>query len=580
MTFKIEIKQEVYDLFKRQYPQCNTQEALDKYADAFEEMLFKSLNYRDSMDYKFGMYPISTHELDQQGGRISSSGKKIYVGSWLRRNAPVYTVPQGCKGTVFKSQLSKIKLTDHVILTDTYSNLPAINLTTETMQGLNLLSINDLAASDILPKELDKLLVEDSDNQIIAMLYPDMTDSMNLNEFNKLFDVLPVNIRSLKAYIYWLINEAKGYSYLSKQKSLREARIILAVAESMNGDFTQRKNPSLFGRLYYKGISCQSINKTLRRAVLGNAHEYDLKSSAITWKMSFASYYVDEFCPEQKVSDVFQWTELFLADKNAYMAKITAEVYDEASITPESKWTTNIKQALLAISFGARAKNKIRYFDKTGHETHGAISEIIDEQGARNKFFDSEYVKGFISEQVLLDKFIFDKAKCYIPGIQDLAFLKTKSGGLSISKVVAWQYQTCETKIMHIAREIAVREGYTVIANIHDAIIFREKLHFDTLYEMNNAIWNETGNKRFEFDHKVVEAFKPKISEEVILEELAHKQRIIEETQRAQEYYSIPRSSFATRCDDIQIAPSLEEMWLELCERNEKEMSIYYRNEA
>lgn len=576
MTFKIEIKQEVYDLFESHYPHCKTRKALDHYASELEKMLFTSLIYRDAFDFNINTYPISTHQLDNRGGRISSNGKKIYVGSWLRDNAPVYLIPPDCKGTIFKKQISKIKLTNNVILTDNYSNLTSINLRSETIQALNSSTINDLAITDILPKEFDRLLAENDVDRILAILYPEITDDTTEDEFKKLFDTIPVNVRSLEAYIYWLLNEAKNISRLSKQKSLREARIILTIAKYTEGKFIQRKNPSLFGRNYYKGISCQSINKTLRRAVLGDAHEYDLKSSAITWKMTYAICYVEEFCSGRKVSDVFYWTELFLADKNACIAKIVSDVYDASSITPEFKWTTKIKQALLAISFGAKANNNIRYFDKTGRETHGAISDIIDEQGVRTKFFDNPFVKGFIAEQCQLDKFIFDKTKLLNPDIQNLAHLKTNGGRLSMSKVIAWQYQTYETKIMQIARKIAVSRGYSVIANIHDAIIFRQKLSFDTLEDINYAIRDATGNHRYAFDHKILKGFNPKIPEEVVLEELAHKQRIIEETKRAEEYYSIQKSSLVSRTDDINISPSLEELWLDFCERWEREMMYFF----
>ena len=63
------------------------------------------------------------------------------------------------------------------------------------------------------------------------------------------------------------------------------ARTILAIASVMSGNYLQRKKPSAFGRLYYEGVSVQNINKELRRAVLGNCWEYDIRSSVVAWKM-------------------------------------------------------------------------------------------------------------------------------------------------------------------------------------------------------------------------------------------------------------------------------------------------------
>ena len=90
-----------------------------------------------------------------------------------------------------------------------------------------------------------------------------------------MFDVLPINIPSLEAYISWLCNGATLISTGRLMSYKKQATDILKVAKHTGGFLPQRKKLSPFGRTYYAWNSVQNVNKELRRAMLGNCWEYD-----------------------------------------------------------------------------------------------------------------------------------------------------------------------------------------------------------------------------------------------------------------------------------------------------------------
>jgi hypothetical protein len=127
------------------------------------------------------------------------------------------------------------------------------------------------------------------------LLFPEFKQRIKSPEIEELFDLVPVDKESVKSYIIWLTTESEKISQEKKDQALRQARIILAISSVMDGYYVQRKKPSAFGRMYYEGTSVQNINKELRRAVLGNCFEYDIRSSVVAWKMGWAKQYIDAY---------------------------------------------------------------------------------------------------------------------------------------------------------------------------------------------------------------------------------------------------------------------------------------------
>ncbi|NDG16387.1 MAG: hypothetical protein EB110_12260, partial [Betaproteobacteria bacterium] len=237
--------------------------------------MYKSLHFAATpLQQKLDLFTISLKELANEGGQIGP--QKMVLHRWLRENNLSLVEPV-ILGSNLTGGVSQCRLTELVTMVDT-------------------LAIEDtILTSFSSDRELDQYLSGDefSSYQLINLLYPEIKRRASDAEIDDLFDVLPVDVDSVKSYIVWLSTEAELITLQKKNQALRQARIILAIARMFNGHYLQRKKPSDFGRLYYEGVSVQNINKELRRAVLGNCWEYDIRSSVVAWKMGWAKQYVD-----------------------------------------------------------------------------------------------------------------------------------------------------------------------------------------------------------------------------------------------------------------------------------------------
>ncbi len=74
--------------------------------------------------------------------------------------------------------------------------------------------------------------------------------------------------------------------------------------------------------MYYEGTSVQNINKELRRAVLGNCWEYDIRSSVVAWKMGWAKQCIHSRGQGEELRKVFSATINFLEDKADFMGTV------------------------------------------------------------------------------------------------------------------------------------------------------------------------------------------------------------------------------------------------------------------
>jgi len=256
---------------------------------------------------------------------------------WLRENKLSLVEPV-ILGSNLTGGVSQCRLTDLVTMVDTLA-----------IEETILASISN-------DRELDQYLGGDefSSYQLINLLYPEIKRRASDAELDDLFDVLPVDVDSVKSYIVWLSTEAELITLQKKNQALRQARIILAIASVFNGHYLQRKKPSDFGRLYYEGVSVQNINKELRRAVLGDCWEYDIRSSVVAWKMGWAKQYISARGQGADLRKVFSATLSFLEDKANFMATVRHFTFDESSPVPLDLQPKLLKQAFTAISFGAR----------------------------------------------------------------------------------------------------------------------------------------------------------------------------------------------------------------------------------
>ena len=491
--------------------------ALAKYLAVVEGLIFDAIQRGLKPEQrKLNLFAIPLHELANRGGRIGSS--KLRLHKWLKDNK-LEIVQTANKGNKFKGQYSLVKL----------SKLVTISGQMPVKSDL----FNEISSD----KELDSYLTgNESDNKaVFKHLYPDIDPAYLLNVKAGVFDFVPVDIESLKAFIVWVTEKANKGADHKRAQSLIHAKTILAVSCVTGGIYPQRIKPSQFGRNYYEGVSVQNIHKELRRAMLGNCWEYDIRSSVVCWKMGFAKRLLCDAGLPQHVRKKFPATTLYLEDKADFMSTVRYFTFEgNTSLTPEFQLGL-IKQALTAISFGAKVLGK-GWTDKSGNWKNPALVEILQNKCERDKFLLDPTVKAFTAEQKLLDQYIFELVKQKVPDLLELEFVKTLSGRVNKSKVISYLYQHSETEAIDFVLGYADQHGHQPIARVHDAIFFRNRLGVDLKSEIEYALQQHTRNPYWHLAPKKIKRYSS-ISIDQAVEAQLHKQRIIDEEQLAASYF-------------------------------------------
>ena len=517
---KITVDEKVYAALQKAFPKpANTaHRALAKYISVLEAMLFKSLHFAATpLQRKLDLFAISLQQLANQGGQIGPA--KLRVHAWLRNNN-LNLVEAVITGSNLTGNVSQCKLTSLVTMVDT-------------------LAIEDkILRSGKSDREIDQYLCGDdfSNYQVLNLLYPEFKQRIKSAGVEELFDLVPVDKESVKSYVIWLTTEAKHITREKKDQALRQARIILAIASVMNGYYVQRKKPSSFGRMYYEGTSVQNINKELRRAVLGDCWEYDIRSSVVAWKMGWAKQYIDARGQGEDLRKVFSATLNFLEDKADFMGTVQYFTFGDDSPVHKDLQPKLLKQAFTAISFGAR-QNTTGWQNESGGWTNPALVDIIKNGTDRERFLADPTVQAYINEQSILDTHLYELVKVDRRDLLSKSFLQTPSGRPSKSKILAYLYQHDETEVMDIVCEVAAQHGREPIARVHDAIFFKRKLSVDLRHEIEMTMQDRTANPYWRLSHKQLERYETRYLD-LKIDEAAHKERIRLETIRALEHYS------------------------------------------
>lgn len=457
------------------------------YVQTLEAMLLTSLMRGQTVDeLKLNLFSISLHQLANKGGVIGKH--KVRVHKWLNDNnlALVEIVKLGSNLTGI---VSKVKFTDLVALEiPALSNTPTMVLDHVSIDNSMLKSTAQATAA------------------LIDHLYPDFAACEANQTLDKVFDAVDVDIKSLENYMQWLRKDATKINANKRKLYLLQAQVILSVAKDKGGKYYQRKKPSDFGRTYYAGTSVQNVNKELRRAMLGNSYEYDIRSSVVAWKMGFATECIAALNLCGLVRDHFKHTLSYLEDKKALMATLQYLVFGKDSEVPADLQSDLLKQAFTALSFGARKTAKA-WVDQNGEWARPAMVEIFRVKEERDRFLKDISVVGFIEEQAMLDDFLFNGIKQQRPDLLKLPYLQTQSGKPSKSKCVAFLYQHQETLVMNIVRDALAAHGKTVLASIHDAIITKQKLSLHLKSELEHLMREHTENKYWHLGFKELKRY-------------------------------------------------------------------------
>jgi hypothetical protein len=218
---------------------------------------------------------------------------------------------------------------------------------------------------------------------------------------------------------------------------------------------------------------------------------------------------------------------LFLEDKKDFMATVRYYTFKEDSNVPRDLQDKLLKQAVTAISFGARRGTKGWRVSAT-EWSNPALVEIFRNNEERERFMNCPIIKKFISEQNTLDKFIYQTCREANPPFMSVPEVRTQCGVLSKAKVIAYLYQHFETQVMDVASEEIEKRGRKVLARIHDAIIIDKRLGVDNKIEIEEAMHKATSNPYWHLTPKELQPFeRPYSLDRVEIE--AHQERIREE---------------------------------------------------
>lgn len=497
-------------------PEKSAEKSLSKYCAVLGGMLFNALQRGQSEEErKLNLYSISTSALTKRGGQIGKD--KIRVHNWLRDNGfPFIQIAD--KGSNLKGTLSKVKLTEWVTLEDP-------------------LLINTQAMTDEQAEQaIDEFLAgdKDSNEEIFRFLYPELTGDYSKEFLLSLFDPIKIDVESLKAYVSWINLPSTKLDKDKKKTRTRQARVIIAIAQITDGYFLQRRKHSEFGRNYYTGISVQSVSKDLRKAMLGNCWEYDMRSSVIAWKMGFAKDWLVQHSPGTSVRDAFKATINFLEDKKDLMHTVRLYTFLEDSNVDRDLQINFLKQAFTAVSFGARLTTK-GWKDAGGTWKNPALVDIFWNSEERSRFVKDPIVLAFIKEQNRLDDWLFDQVKQNNPQLLRDPNVQTFSGKPSKSKVIAYLYQHAETYVMDLVRDAVTASGRRVLANIHDAIVIDKRLGSELKAEIELLLQTQTGNPYWSLGATEYKRYNA-ISKAALEEEKQHREWILLEEAKALGY--------------------------------------------
>ena len=472
---------------KRVIPKTTLAEkAYEKYISTLERHINKSLmNTRDNKFRFFRHFLLSTHDFSLEVNQFRIDGKKQYLHTWLDKNNLnlIDVIQKGLKG----KDPSTVKLSSLVTMND------AMDLQTLQKKSINELSelSNDNSLSDV---------------EFFYQMFPDFA-KYDEHYLKAKYDLCPINTKSLEQFISWVTLRANRLNAVEKQMMLRQAETILRLAKGGIDVLPMKKTLSPFGRTYYKGISIQSVHRTLREAILGKCYGYDLRLSVISWKMGFAQLCYKQFKKKKAFQEEFSACLDYLKNKKKFRELVRSQTFGSSSHINLELQIKLIKDGLTALSFGARM-NTHGWINQSGEAFNPAIVKIFKDQEARDGFISSSVVKKFREEQKKLDKFIYDFCVSKDKSLLINPIFQSDSGIINKKKIMSYLYQSAETMVMDIISTEIEALGKKVLARVHDAIFIDTKLSKYDRQNIEFKVRDFTGIDYITLDEELLKGFK------------------------------------------------------------------------
>ena len=440
----------------KSFPKYSKEKAelrLNKYVRTLERLMRRArLNNRFSRNKT---YTLEAKVLWDKCGQLGT--KKISVHKWLTDNR-VQLVHKTNVNYRPSKELSIYKKTKYLTIKD--ESVIDLLRKMSTQDRLNYL--NNPTQHDI--DEITDYLKD--------------FNSLSASEQNDLYDIVKVDEVSLKNYLLKLVN-GEVLIETSKQESDADcSEYILRIAQLNNGLLPQLKFESDFGRTYYKNLSVQNVSKRVREAFLGDSWEYDCKSCSASWKMAFAREHYDSKS-RHKVSfdDSYIAMTLYLQYKSEFFDEAIKNTFELLPYSHDYK-TSVIKEAMTAIGFGAKLTMG-EWKDSSGDTHSSSLRDVFNKnEMLLSRFMNCIIVRQFNKEQQVLNKYIVQKFSSDTVWLKELedSRINRKVKPYKQSQKISWLYQHAETIMMNIVRDMLRTLGKTVLANVHDAIVVRERL--------------------------------------------------------------------------------------------------------
>jgi hypothetical protein len=452
-------------------PPNRAKQQLDKYLALLERLMRLSQLNRSPLAHKYNAYDIPLTKLIN--GSPTINNKKWRVHEWIGKHGYALVQNINSNANNITKEIAVLKPTANLIVKN--DNL------LKYLQSLTAFELD--AYLNALTQVWQDLIAD----------YQSHYNSLSVKDRKSLYFTSPVDISALKRYMTTIVQGATALNKYQQENSIVQAEYVLRLAQVNNGLLHQKIDKKAFGRTYYEGVSVLSTRKELRMAFLGASWEYDCKSCSTAWKMSFATdWHAQNKSRKLDVRQSFTAMTLYLEDKDAFFDAVIFEVYNSQP-TPEYKAT--IKEAMTALGFGAKLSMGTWRSD-TGEENQSSLFEVFGRDTAVLKLFvECNLVKTFNAEQQTLNKFIVAKFSGDAKWLAEMAAeqQRKKIKLFSSAQKIVWLYQHAETIMMDMVRAEVKKSGNTVLANVHDAVVVRNKISAKLLAKIESNVQQRTG---------------------------------------------------------------------------------------
>lgn len=350
-------------------------------------------------------------------------------------------------------------------------------------------------------RHIDMLIDSNDSNELVTLFYGDLTPE-KLNELV----VVDVDMTSLNNFIehcrHNLNDTNKNDDYLNKiRKNYYQARYVKIISEFFSNVYDKYCLPMIpeksdYGRIYYKGINIQNMGEEVRRAVIGDYHQYDLNAAVYAIKLMLAK----DVLNDQGISHIgkFTYTKDYIDRKNAIRKELVDKCMTTTNASKKEK-TKYVKQAITAIGFGAKLTGNSWLVDNEWQNS--AINDIIKNKTDREQFISNDFVKNFIKEQSDMTKLIVNhhlKDNDFVNKITKIKSMINNNGRIRKNQVMVYLFQHIETMIMETIKDLTGTNVYLV----HDAMISKDKITNDNLLNIKLALKEIGEDLTIEYEYK------------------------------------------------------------------------------